>query len=308
MLYIQVDTTLIDHPKTRKLARLLGVSRITAVGHLVALWSWAAQYAIDGDLSNYRNEPDVLADGAEWEAEPEMFVSALIAAKAGNGHGFLEETIDGRLLLHDWDDYYGKLLDRRRADAARKRAERAQTSCSAAEAVHEMSAGHPQDAPRKSSVNVAYSSVTQRNESERSEAQRNAETDAAERVAALTPGPVVARASTTRTTVKPNSKVSKQVNLFAAVTGFFPVRQLHHIIDNAIAEDADQPFLKQCFETWLSRGYRKENIAWLTEWYASGSIPPAQRNTNGNGKSAPDPLKAYTVDDLPAHLRAVVKS
>lgn len=307
MLYIQVDTTLIDHPKTKKLARLLGVSRITAVGHLVALWSWAAQYALDGDLTQYRNEPDVLADGAEWEAEPEMFVSALIAAKAGNGHGFLEETIDGRLLLHDWDDYYGKLIERRRADAERKRAERAQTSSAEGEYVRRTSNGHPTDSERKSSVNVAYSSVTQRNESERSEAQRNAETDAAERAAALTPGPVVARASTTRTTVKPNSKVSKQVNLFAAVTGFFPVRQLHHIIDNAIAEDADQPFLKQCFETWLSRGYRKENLAWLTEWYASGSIPPAQRGPNGKGAPL-DPLKAYTVDDLPAHLRAVVKS
>ena len=174
MLYIQVDVTLIDHPKMKKLARLLGVSRMTAVGHLVALWSWAAQYATDGDLSDYREEPDVIADGAQWDGDPAQFVNALINARIGAGHGFLEDHVDGSLLLHDWQEYFGKLLERRRQDAERKRQERRQDMLTTSEDmpndVRVTSDGHPQDTRRKSSVNVAQRSVTQNSAEQTTEA------------------------------------------------------------------------------------------------------------------------------------------
>jgi hypothetical protein len=161
VLYIQVDVTLIDHPKTKKLARLLSISRTTAVGHLVALWSWAAQYAPDGDLTDYRAEPDAIADAAQWEGEPAQFVNALINARIGAGSGFLEDSADGSLLLHDWPEYFGKLLERRRTDAERKRSERRETSV-----------GHPQDGARKSTVNVAKLNVAQRSEAQPSVADQ----------------------------------------------------------------------------------------------------------------------------------------
>jgi hypothetical protein len=184
MLYIQVDVTLIDHPKIKKLARLLSVPRMTAVGHLVALWSWATQYAPDGDLTNYREEPGGIADGAQWDGDAAFFVGALINAKVGNGHGFLEDGIDGSLLIHDWDQYFGKVVERRAADAERQRlkreadrmrlawqADQLRMSQDAQEDVRVTSNGHPMDSARISSVNVAYRSVAQPSVTEPSVAQ-----------------------------------------------------------------------------------------------------------------------------------------
>jgi len=112
--------------------------------------------------------------------------------------------------------------------------------------------------------------------------------DDAERAAALTPGPTVARASTTRTVaVKPNAKLSPAVNAYAQLTGKFPPRALHHLIDAAMATRDDPDLLRRCYETWLSRGFRPENNAWLLEWYTSGAIPQSQ-----NGNSRPPPAQA----------------
>jgi len=109
-----------------------------------------------------------------------------------------------------------------------------------------------------------------------------------ETAAALTPGPTVARASTTRTVaVKPNAKLSPAVNAYAKLTGKFPPRALHHLIDAAMATRDDPDLLRRCYETWLSRGFRPENNAWLLEWYTSGAIPQSQ-----NGNSRPPPAQA----------------
>lgn len=170
MLYIQVDVTLIDHPKTKKLARLLGISRMTAVGHLVAMWSWAAQYVPDGDLTGYRAAPEVIADGAQWDGDASQFVKALIDARVGKQHGFLEDAPDGSLRLHDWHEYFGKVIERRRADTERKRlerqVERLATSDGISATVRRTSDGHPLDRPRISSVNLSHLNVTNPNESQ----------------------------------------------------------------------------------------------------------------------------------------------
>lgn len=139
---------------------------------------------------------------------------------------------------------------------------------------------------------------TQCNAEKRNETQCNAPdtdtdtdteiVDDAERAAALAPGPTVARASTTRTVaVKPNAKLSPAVNAYAQLTGKFPPRALHHLIDAAMATRDDPDLLRRCYETWLSRGFRPENNAWLLEWYTSGAIPQSQ---NGNGR--PPPVQA----------------
>lgn len=278
MLYVQVDIGLIDHPKTRKLARLLGVSRITAVGHLVALWSWAAQYAIDGDLSNYRGEPEGISEGAAWEGDAAQFVNALIEAGVGAGAGFLDD-VDGRLLLHDWDDYYGKLLDRRRADAARKRAERAQTSGSAAEAVHEMSAGHPQDAPRKSCVNVAYRRTTQRSVAQRRQAQQPPAGAAGNGSGG---GGLEDACAVYESNIGPLNDIIR-----ADLTAYVATYGQDQVLDAIkVAVKADKPELR----------------------YVEGVLKNWQGRGRKNGAPARDPLAAYKVDDLPAHLRSVVKS
>lgn len=113
MAWIESHQELGAHPKLGRLARALGVSRPTALGHLHLLWYWALDYAPSGDISRYRASE--IARAAEWEGKPGVFTKALRDA------GFL----DPGQVIHDWPDYAGKLIERRRADAARKRAERA---------------------------------------------------------------------------------------------------------------------------------------------------------------------------------------
>lgn len=133
MAWIESHQTLANHPKTLKLARVLNVPRVTAVGHLHFLWWWALDYAQSGDLSGF--EAMDIAVAADWQGEPEAFVVGLQRA------GFLDD--DGQ--IHDWDEYAGRLIERRRADAERKRAARSQD-------VRRTSTGHPEDGVRNRTV------------------------------------------------------------------------------------------------------------------------------------------------------------
>ena len=60
----------------------------------------------------------MIARAAQWEGEPEDFMNALIEA------GFIDKTDDG-LIIHDWYDYAGKLVERRIAERERSRQRRA---------------------------------------------------------------------------------------------------------------------------------------------------------------------------------------
>src|SRR5260221_11352973 len=117
MAYIESHQTLGRHPKTRKLTRLLGVNVPQAVGHLHLLWHWALDYAEDGSLARYES-PDI-AEAVMWEGEPRKFIDAMISA------GFLDVDEDGNLHIHDWLDYSGRLIEKRRENAARMRTSRA---------------------------------------------------------------------------------------------------------------------------------------------------------------------------------------
>ena len=105
MPWIESHQELRNHPKTKRLARELRISVAAAIGHLHCLWWWATDYAPDGDLTEY--EDWEIADAALYEGKnTEKFKDALIFA------GFLD-NINGRLLLHDWNDYAGKNLQQR---------------------------------------------------------------------------------------------------------------------------------------------------------------------------------------------------
>jgi len=113
MAWIESHQSLGEHPKTKKLCRLLGISKAQAIGHLHMLWWWALDYAQDGSLARY-DDLDV-AIGAEWEGDEAAFVGALASS------GFL----DNDRLIHDWHDYAGKLIERRERNAQRMRDARA---------------------------------------------------------------------------------------------------------------------------------------------------------------------------------------
>jgi hypothetical protein len=126
MAWIESHQTLARHPKAIKAAHLLGIGRAQVIGHLHLLWWWALDYAQDGDVSAFGAVE--LAEAAAWEGNAEAFVTALLDCGPGGRPGFLERTADGRLVIHDWWEYAGKLIARRTLDAARKRADRARTS------------------------------------------------------------------------------------------------------------------------------------------------------------------------------------
>lgn len=144
MAWIESHQEVSHHPKTRKLARRLDISVPTAVGHLHCLWHWALSFAQDGDISKHDIED--VAIGAMWEGEPKDFLEALVAA------GFID---DGRE-LHDWDEYTGRLIERRKLDAERKRNSRSRPKDvpplpdEPPEDVYDASEGHPEDGVRNS--------------------------------------------------------------------------------------------------------------------------------------------------------------
>ena len=121
MAWIESHQQLRDHPKVSRLSRLLDVHRTSAVGLLHFLWWWALDHAEDGDLTDFDCLDLALAAG--WEGDPDAFVKALQDCGPGDRAGFICRE-DDRLVLHDWDDYAGKLVDRRVKDRERKRLQR----------------------------------------------------------------------------------------------------------------------------------------------------------------------------------------
>lgn len=110
MSWIELHGQLFFHPKT-----VIAANELTRgdaeklVGHLARLWTWAIDHVEDGNLAHLNDR--AIAEAAGWRRTPKRFVDALTEA------GFL----DADRRIHDWDDYAGKLLDRRRADRERKR-------------------------------------------------------------------------------------------------------------------------------------------------------------------------------------------
>lgn len=147
MAWIESHQTLRNHPKIVRAARALGISRVTMYGHMHCLWWWAMDYAQDGDISAF--DPEDIAEAAEWEGDANAFLAALLeSARIGDKPGLLE-MVDGALYIHDWYDYAGKLIDKRKADAARKRDERRKdlppTPDGTPNDVRGTSDGHPAD-------------------------------------------------------------------------------------------------------------------------------------------------------------------
>lgn len=131
MAWIESHQELRDHPKVKRLARLIGTSVPAALGHLHCLWWWAMDYADDGDVSRY-DEFD-LAEAALWDGDATTFVKALQSCGPGGTSGFLDDS-----QLHDWWDYAGKLVERRQRDRERKAKARTKP-------VRGTSDGHPQE-------------------------------------------------------------------------------------------------------------------------------------------------------------------
>lgn len=134
MAWIESHQEVGRHPKTKKLARLLGISIPTAVGHLHFLWWWALDFAQDGVLDKFDAED--IAEAMEWKGDEQALLDALMEAE------YIDVTDHG-LVIHDWAEYAGKLLERRAKDRARKRA--AAEEAGVPKTFRRKSAGNPQE-------------------------------------------------------------------------------------------------------------------------------------------------------------------
>lgn len=114
MAWVEAQQALRENPKTKRLARTLGIPRPQAIGHLFCLWWWALDYAEEGNLSAHDAED--VADGADWKDDPDQFWEALVKA------GWVEP--DGK--LHDWENTGGKYITARNKGRKRQKDYRAE--------------------------------------------------------------------------------------------------------------------------------------------------------------------------------------
>lgn len=113
MSWVEVHQSLKDHRKLLTLSGLLHIKPVTTLGHLVSLWLWCLDNAPDGNLGGIPE--NTVAKAAQYDKNCHTFVKSL------EDSGFLDKTTNG-LLIHDWQEYVGKLLSRREANRARQKA------------------------------------------------------------------------------------------------------------------------------------------------------------------------------------------
>lgn len=121
MAWIESHQELGGHFKLKRAARLLRISKPQLAGHLHYLWWWALTYAQDGCLAGFSMED--IADAALWTKDAGQFVDALLVCGEGigSGRGFIERDAQGGLRLHDWEEYAGRLVQRRKQAIDRTR-------------------------------------------------------------------------------------------------------------------------------------------------------------------------------------------
>lgn len=118
MAWIEIHQNLWSHPKTYAFAKALKIDAVTAGGHLCRFWCWAIDAAReDGDITHL--PPEEIAAAAGWRKSPAALFKALTTVFDGCTSPWIDK-VDGRYLIHDWEDYAGKLVERRKKDRDRK--------------------------------------------------------------------------------------------------------------------------------------------------------------------------------------------
>ena len=118
MAWIEVHQSVTTHRKTIAAAELLDIPEPHMVGHLVTFWLWALDNAQPETGELPKATARLIARAAQWDGNASTFLETLVAV------GFLDDN-DGVISVHDWDDYAGRLLDRRATERERSRQRRA---------------------------------------------------------------------------------------------------------------------------------------------------------------------------------------
>ena len=114
MAWIELHNDFFTNPKLKPLAASLGIEKMLAAAYLARFWSWAIDKIEDetGEISHLDYEE--ISAAAGWRKSPEKFVTALISSR-------WFDSVDGKLFIHDWNDYAGQLIRKRKYDRERKR-------------------------------------------------------------------------------------------------------------------------------------------------------------------------------------------
>lgn len=127
MTYVPVHQELPRHRKVRKLGRILELKSWETLGLLVSVWIYAVEFSPDGII----DDADDLADTVGWAEGGDHLCAALREA----------EWMDGDV-LHDWDEYAGRVLELKGKHAARGRSMREAYADGTIAAVRERDGDH----------------------------------------------------------------------------------------------------------------------------------------------------------------------
>lgn len=86
-----------EHPKMKRLAKLMAIPLSHAVGLVEKLFHSTAKHAIHGDIGKY--DDDTISDCCGWEGEATRFVNALVESR------WLDKCEVNRFIVHDWHEH-----------------------------------------------------------------------------------------------------------------------------------------------------------------------------------------------------------
>lgn len=112
MAWIEAHEELRDHPKTKRLARELRLPPYAAIGLLFNLWWWAMTYAKDGDITELEDWEIAEATGYDGKDASKLRKSLIFS-------GFLDNTEQGTILIHGWNEHEGRILEKRKTKGER---------------------------------------------------------------------------------------------------------------------------------------------------------------------------------------------
>lgn len=107
----------LEHPKTKRLSRLLGTVPGVALGVLETIWHWIGEYRKDGGIT--MNDLEDALDSGGWLS---MFSAEAVAAAMTSSEReciWLDLLPDGRMFIHDWHVHADDAVNRSLARAKR---------------------------------------------------------------------------------------------------------------------------------------------------------------------------------------------
>jgi hypothetical protein len=112
-LKVMVETAFPDHWKVLKLAELLKVDEVHALGFVTVLWCRVMENdLLTGEMKKWSDS--YIAHQAKWKGPADVFVGALVESELVIGG-------PGSRAIYSWEDHQGNLVKKRADDAERKR-------------------------------------------------------------------------------------------------------------------------------------------------------------------------------------------